>query len=45
MALGQRGEPTLLTMGGQWATMTTGVGRAARRKLGVDGGVFQGSSG
>jgi hypothetical protein len=39
------GEPTLLTFGGSRATMVAGVGRAARRKVGVDGGRLRGSSG
>jgi hypothetical protein len=36
-ALERRGEPTSLTLGGRRATMAAGVGRAARRKLSVDG--------
>jgi hypothetical protein len=37
-ALGRRGEPILLSLGGQRETMVAGVGEAARLKLGVDGG-------
>jgi hypothetical protein len=44
-ALGRRGEATLLTLGRRWATMAAGVGRAAKRKLGVNGGRLRGSSG
>jgi hypothetical protein len=44
-ALGRCEEPTLLTLGGRRATMAAGVGKAARCKLGVDGGELRGSSG
>jgi hypothetical protein len=37
-ALGRRGEPSLLTLGGRRATMVAGVGEVARCNLGVDGG-------
>jgi hypothetical protein len=43
--LRRRGEPILLTLGGQWATMAAGVGRAVRLKLGVDVGGLRGASG
>jgi hypothetical protein len=44
MTFGRRGEPTLLTLGGRQATMVAGVGGAARRKLGIDGGGLRGIS-
>jgi hypothetical protein len=44
MALGRRGEPILLTLGGRRATMAAGVGGAAQLKLSVNGGGLRGSS-
>jgi hypothetical protein len=39
------GEPTLLTLGGWWATMAAVAGEAARLELDVDVGGLWGSSG
>jgi hypothetical protein len=39
------GEPTLLTLGGWWATMAVVAGEAARLEIDVDVGGLRGSSG
>jgi hypothetical protein len=44
-ALGQCGEPILLTLGGRWTTMAAGMGGLARLKLNIDGGGLRGSCG
>jgi hypothetical protein len=45
MAWVQLGEPTLLSLGGRWATMAAAAGEAAQLELNVDVGGLRGSSG
>jgi hypothetical protein len=45
MAWVQLGEPTLLTLGGRWATMAAVAGEVAQLELNVDVGGLRGSSG